>query len=131
MTVVFCYFAYLALTLTATIWVAHTLRSNGRIFLIAAFHGDERLAESVNHLLVVGFYLINVGYVALSLRTSGQIDTLRGAVEIVCDKAGFVLVVLGVMHFGNVYVFNRLRKRGEADFRPPFPPDQQTAYRPE
>ena len=131
MIIVVCYFAYLALTLTATIWVARTLRSNGRTFLIAAFHGDERLAESVSHLLVVGFYLINIGYVALSLRTSGEIETLRGAVEIVCDKVGFVLVVLGVMHFGNVYVFNRLRKRGQADFRPPFPPDQRIAFRPE
>jgi hypothetical protein len=105
--------------------VAQTLRQNGRSFLIDAFHGNRELADSVNHLLVVGFYLINVGYVTLALRTAAQVATVRNAIELVCDKLGLVLIVLGVMHFLNLYIFNRLRRRGQADLRPPFPPDRQ------
>jgi hypothetical protein len=125
MYVVICYFVYLAASLTTTIWVAQTLRQNGRSFLIDAFHGNRELADSVNHLLVVGFYLINVGYVTLALRTAAQVATVRNAIELVCDKLGLVLIVLGVMHFLNLYIFNRLRRRGQADLRPPFPPDRQ------
>ncbi len=123
MYIVICYSAYLALSLTVTIWVARTLRQNGRSFLIDAFHGNRELADSVNHLLVVGFYLINLGYITLALRTTAQVDTVRSAIELVCDKLGVVLVVLGLMHFLNLYVFNRLRRRGEADLRPPLPPN--------
>ena len=123
MYIVICYFAYLAVSLSATIWVAQTLRHNGRSFLIDAFHGNRELADSVNHLLVVGFYLINVGYVTLALRTAAQVATVRNAIELVCDKLGLVLIVLGVMHFLNLYVFNRLRRRGQADLRPPLLPD--------
>lgn len=101
------------------------MRRNGLSFLIDAFHGNRELAGSVNHLLVVGFYLINVGYVTLALRTSAEVTTARSAIELVCDKFGLVLIVLGGMHFFNLYVFNRLRKRGEADLRPPFLPDAQ------
>src|SRR5882724_9534047 len=123
MYIVICYFAYLAVSLSATIWVAQTLRHNGRSFLVDAFHGNRELADSVNHLLVVGFYLINVGYVTLALHTGAQVETARSAVELVCDKLGLVLIVLGVMHFLNLYVFNRLRRRGQADLRPPLLPD--------
>lgn len=63
--IVWTYIVYIALSIPLTIWVAHTLYKNGRIFLIDSFRGNERLADSVNHLLVVGFYLINIGYVAL------------------------------------------------------------------
>lgn len=123
MYIVVCYSAYLAISLIVTVWVAQTLRRNGRAFLIEAFHGNNQLADSVNHLLVVGFYLINVGYVTLALRTSVQVADARAAIELVCDKLDLVLIVLGVMHFLNLYVFSRLRRRGQAELRPPIPPD--------
>ena len=113
MYIVVCYAAYLALSLAATVWVARTLECNGRIFLVDAFHGNAALADSVNRLLVVGFYLINVGYVALALRTDATLDSTRASIELVCGKIGVVLLVLGLMHFFNLYVFNRLRKRGD------------------
>lgn len=105
--------------------MAQTLRRNGRSFLLDAFHDNRELADSVNHLLVVGFYLINVGYVTLALRTTAQVESVRSSIELVSDKLGVVLIVLGVMHFFNLYVFNRLRRRGQADLRPPFPADAQ------
>jgi hypothetical protein len=130
MYIIACYATYLAISLTATVWVARTLHHNGRSFLVDAFHGNRELADSVNHLLVVGFYLINVGYVTLALHTPAEVTTTRSAIELVCDKIGVVLIVLGVMHFFNLYVFNRLRRRGQADFRPPFPPDARISMQP-
>jgi hypothetical protein len=123
MYIVVCYLAYLAVSVATTVWVAQTLHRNGRSFLIDAFHGNGELADSVNYLLVVGFYLINTGYITLALHSTAEVTTVRAAIELVCDKFGLVLVVLGVMHFFNLYVFNRLRKRGQADLRPPLAPN--------
>jgi hypothetical protein len=124
MYIVASYAVYLAVSLAVTIWVARTLHKNGRVFLVDVFHGNAALSDSVNHLLVVGFYLINVGYVALALRTADPADTPRQAIEMVSNKIGVVLLVLGVMHFLNLYVFNRLRRRGEEPYLPPpLPPD--------
>ena len=131
MYIVVCYVAYLAISLAVTIWVAHTLHHNGRSLLIDAFQGNRELADSVNHLLVVGFYLINIGYVALAMRTGDAVPTVRSAIELVSDKLGVVLIVLGIMHFFNLYVFNRLRKRGLAEMRPPIPPDARISIQPE
>jgi len=62
------YLIYLALSLGITYWVGQTLHRNGRVFLIENFEGQESLADSINHLLLVGFYLVNVGFVSLALR---------------------------------------------------------------
>jgi TRAP-type C4-dicarboxylate transport system permease large subunit len=124
MPIVYSYLVYLAVSLTVTVWVARTLHQRGRVFLIDAFHGQQELADSVNHMLVVGFYLINVGYVAFALRTGENPAGLRQAIELVSDKLGVVLLVLGVMHFFNLFVFSRVRSRAqESSAPPPFPPD--------
>jgi|SRR6185369_514126 len=118
------YLVYLAISLGVTMWVAGTLHKNGRVFLVQTFHGNTELADSINHLLVVGFYLINLGYVALALKTSLPVDTARQAIELISDKIGAILLVLGTMHFLNLYVFNRLRRRGQEYLDPPpLPPD--------
>ena len=121
MYIVGCYITYLAISIVVTIWVAQTLHKNGRVFLVDSFHGNAELADSVNHLLVVGFYLINIGYVALALRTTENLIDLRQSIELVSDKIGVVLLVLGAMHFFNLYVFSRMRKRSRTNTAP-FPP---------
>jgi TRAP-type C4-dicarboxylate transport system permease large subunit len=119
MFIVYSYFIYLAISLTVTVWVARTLHRRGRVFLVDAFHGQEELADSVNHLMVVGFYLINVGYVAFALKTTENPSNLRQAIELVSDKLGLVLLVLGVMHFFNLFVFSRMRRRATHNRMPP------------
>jgi hypothetical protein len=108
------YLAYLAISVALTVWVARTLHKNGRIFLVDSFLGNEQLADSVNHLLVVGFYLINVGYVTLALKFGMSVATGQEALEVLSTKVGRVLLVLGFMHFFNLLVFTRMRKRGLA-----------------
>ena len=108
------YLVYLAITLTVTVWVARSLHRNGAIFLVDAFDGNTALAASVNHLLVVGFYLVNVGYVMWMLRTWSEVQTARQLIEYISEKVGVVLVVLGIMHLFNLYVLSRMRKGGRA-----------------
>src|SRR4051812_3580031 len=105
------YLVYLAISGALTVWVATTLHRNGRTFLVDAFHGNEELADSVNHLLVVGFYLINLGYVSLALKTTDSLTNAGESIELLSRKVGLVLLVLGGMHFFNLYVFAKLRAR--------------------
>ena len=104
------YLFYVAVSMALTIWVARTLHGSGRVFLVETFHGDTALADSVNRLLVVGFYLINAGYVLLALREDTRPGGLIDALELVSTKLGTVLLVLGAMHFLNLYVFARMRR---------------------
>src|SRR4030095_7753139 len=108
---VITYLLYLAVSIALTVWVARTLSRNGRVFLIDVFHGDEGLADSVNHLLVVGFYLVHLGYISLMLKLGYNVMTARESIEALSWKVGLVLIVLGAMHFFNLYLFSRIRRR--------------------
>ena len=121
------YLLYLGITIALTIWVAHTLHKNGRIFLVDVFHGNEPLADSVNHLLVVGFYLINLGFVSLALKLGYDIATPKEGIEALSMKVGTVMLVLGGMHFFNLLLFSRMRRRATMhNPRPPVSPDAFT-----
>jgi hypothetical protein len=120
---VWLYLIYLAISILLTVWVARTLHKNGRIFLVDCFGGNEAMADSVNHLLVVGFYLINFGYVTLALKTDNPPVDTQQVIENLSSKVGIVLLVLGGMHFLNLFVFSKLRRNGdEPNQAPPFAP---------
>lgn len=125
---VLAYAVYLAISIGLTVWVARTLSTNGRVFLADVLHGNEQLADAVNHLLVVGFYLVNLGFVALYLKSADTVDNARQVFEQLSVKLGVVLLVLGVMHLGNVFVLNKIRRRGlmEREQFPPVDPDGHT-----
>jgi hypothetical protein len=129
----YTYLIYLAISVALTIWVARTLHKNGRVFLVDVFHGNEALADSVNHLLVVGFYLINFGYVSLALKLGYAVTTSQESIEALSVKVGMVLLVLGGMHFFNLFIFSRMRRRSNRFTEPPpvapdeFTPVQQEA----
>ncbi|MDN4171777.1 hypothetical protein QWY28_02365 [Nocardioides sp. SOB77] len=123
------YAAYLVIAVPLTIWVATTLSRNGRLFLEDVYAGNDGLAGAVNRLLVVGFYLLNLGFVSLYLRVGTDVVDLRGLVEQLSVKIGVVTVVLGVVHFVNVYVFNAIRRRHRMEElrRPPLEPQSYVA----
>ena len=122
--VVGAYTVYVLVSIALTVWVGRTLSRNGEVFLRDVFSGDDALVHAVNRLLIVGFYLLNLGYVAFALRIGGAVPDLRTAIESLSTKIGAVLFVLGAVHLANVFVLSRVRVRRllERQPRPPVPP---------
>ena len=102
---------YILISLGLTIWVGYTLFKNGRIFLLESFNGNEAMADSVNHLLIVGFYLINFGVVALFLRLGARPEDAVEFIELLSLKIGIVLLLLGMMHYFNMFNIARMRRK--------------------
>jgi hypothetical protein len=118
---VLTYNLYLVISIALTIWAARTLSQNGRVFLVDCFHQNVELADSVNHLLVVGFYLINLGFVARYLKLADPVGAPQEVFEALSAKLGVVLLVLGMMHFFNLFVFAKLRRRTVIRMSEPVP----------
>jgi hypothetical protein len=96
------YALYLAITIAITVWVARTLSQNGIVFLAQCFGQNEELARSTNHLLVVGFYLVNIGFITLTLSLGEEPVTFTDAIRFLSSKVGLAVIVLGAMHFFNM-----------------------------
>jgi hypothetical protein len=121
------YLVYTAAAVVLTGVLARTLYRNGKVFLADVFTDNEGMAEAVNHLLVVGFYMLNLGYAFMIFRTDSTATGLE-ATENLVTKLGVLLLSLGVIHFVNISVFWRLRRRNEPVFdHPPLQPTTMVA----
>lgn len=115
--IIITYSFYLVITIALTVWVARTLFKNGKVFLIDIFHGNKELADSVNNLLLVGFYLINIGYAVYTLQVTSSISNFQEVIEKLSLKVGLIILILGAMHFFNLYIFFTLRKKATIEKR--------------
>ena len=122
------YLLYLAITAPLVVWVGRALSRHGEVFLIDVFLGDERLARAVNQLLVIGFYLLNFGYLSFFMTSTKEVDEGQTLMELLSVKVGGVALIVGLVHFGNVWLLNTYRRRAmlRAAGDPPVPPNRQT-----
>ena len=105
------YLPYAAIAVTLTIWLARALSRHGRAFLHDVFPDRTNLADAINQLLVIGFYLVNLGWALLLVRAGGlHVDSPSGAIEVLTTRLGMLLLLLGVAHLGNLYLFHRVRR---------------------
>lgn len=118
------YLVYIVVSIFLTIWVGGTLYRHGRPFLVSVLKEDG-LADSVNRLLVVGFYLVNFGAAALLINTGTTPGNVPDTIKQTVTRLGVVLLVLGAMHFFNLYVLNRIRRPA----RNPLPPPNYNPYK--
>ena len=112
---------YLAVGIALTIWVARTLRIHGKVFLEKGCKGNDELADSLSHLLSVGFYLLHVGFVMLALKMGGYATGMVDAIELLSTKIGLVLVVMAVSHFAHIALYARLYGKPRAKSDAAFP----------
>jgi hypothetical protein len=102
---------FLTVCVTITVVVGRTLFRCGRPFVIECVDGDEQLADSVNRLLLAGYYLLNIGLVGIAVRFGGVgRDTLE-SLEFLGSRIGWILLIQGVMHCVNMIVLSELRRR--------------------
>lgn len=110
--VIMVYLLYAAAAVALTAWLAQTLSRNGAVFLEDVFKDRPGLAQAVNRLLVTGFYMLNLGYAFYILRANEGLDAF-GSVQFLVNRLALLLVTLALIHFVNVFVFWRIRSRGE------------------
>jgi hypothetical protein len=107
------YLLYLVVILYVILHVGAMLYKNGAPFLMNTFHGDKVIAAAVNKFLLVGYYLMNIGYSIIVLKIWSKVDSFQGMLEVLSFKTGGIILMLGVMHFINVFSLICLGKRKE------------------
>ena len=102
--------AYLLLSFCFTVFVGQTLFKHGRLFLLECL-GNETAADSLNMLFLVGFYLVNLAFIFIALRYGETGTTLVSSVEVIGGRVGLVTLIMGLLHFNNLFWCNLARNR--------------------
>ena len=101
---------YAAIAITLTIWLARMLSRHGETFLQSVFPDRPELVHAVNQLLVIGFYLVNIGWALLLLRPGAvHVATTADAISVLITRLGTLLLLLGIAHLVNLAIFQRVR----------------------
>ena len=103
------YCLYILISIFITVFVSRTLSKNGEIYLIDGFKGNEALAKSINHMLVVGFYLLNLGFVLIRMQSGSRLESIESVIVYLSSNIGLVLLVLVLAHFFNMFVIHKFR----------------------
>ena len=114
MDIVGTYLLYLLISTGVTVLVGNGLARSGRAFLLDVFSGNDALARAVSRLHVLGFYLLSLGFITLTMRTGGDIGSARAGLQLLSVKIGEVLLVLGVLPLIALTALTRTRRRAQA-----------------
>jgi len=107
--IIIAYATYLPIAILLTYYVARNLFRNSEIFMLEIFRGKKDIALATNKLFEIGFYLLNIGYVLLILKTT-YINSYQDVIERVSFKLGGVSIYLGILLFFNLYLLFRGKK---------------------
>jgi hypothetical protein len=118
MSIVVTYVAYLLISASLTALAGRVLSRSGRLFLVDAVGGSDSAARGISNLIVVSFYLISLGFVALTMQTSSDHVSARQAIQLLATKLGAVLLVLGALYLLGILTLTRLRRRLKAQAQP-------------
>lgn len=108
------YLVYFAVGASLIFWLARIFHRAGAVFLNDAFPGNVSLIRAVAQLLDVGFYLMSIGYLGASFRDYEQMFNYGQVAQIVCEKMGWFLLLLGFTHLFNLLLLALFRRRGGA-----------------
>ena len=111
---ILAYIIYLAITYLVTVRVGLIFYRNGRVYILNLFEGEETITDSINKILLAGYYLLNLGYTAVMISFWKTIDTYTELITTISIMAGRILVTLAIIHFLNmstIYILSKNKKR--------------------
>ena len=96
------YSIYLIFTFTVIVKVGLICYHHGKVYSLQIFNGDIELTERTNNILLLCYYLFNLGYCLITIYTWQKTENWQQCIEAVCKKAGFILISIGTLHLINI-----------------------------
>ncbi len=108
---VIAYFIYLPIMVFITVGLGYTFFKNGRVFILKQFNGDEEMTDFINRILLVGYYLFNLGYCFYIVGDWVTLKHWPHLLTSLSQTIGTIVIALGIMHFINVTVLFLLGRK--------------------
>lgn len=105
------YIIYITLTVYIIFWIGRMFHRNGRLFILQLYKGDEHGTDIINNILLVAYYLFNIGYAFMKLRTWGKIRSPATLISSVSYHLGILILILAVTHYFNMLIIYFLSKK--------------------
>lgn len=110
---ILAYIVYIIVIVIIIGWLGRRLHSIGRIFILNLYKDDLSACDAINNILLVAYYLFNIGYALLKLRRWQYVRSCGDLVYSLSLNIGLLLIILAVTHYFNmamIYLASKKRK---------------------
>ncbi len=71
----------------------------------------EELCHQINKMLLIGYYLLNLGYCAMTIISWEKIQNSTQLIEIIATKSAIIILTIGFMHYINIFLLTKYIKK--------------------
>lgn len=108
---IIAYIIYIILTVFIIYHVGRMFHRNGRIFILQLHRGDTGTTDTINNILLVAYYLFNMGYAFLRLRLWERVSSPAQLIASVSNHIGVLILILAVTHYFNMLLIYWLSQK--------------------
>ena len=105
------YLIYLSLTSVTIIKVGKLCYDNGNIFVSQLIPNHIELCHQINKMLLISYYLLNLGYCAMTIISWEKIQSINQLIEIIATKSAIIILTIGFMHYINIILLTKYIKK--------------------
>jgi len=96
------YFIYLSMTIFIIVFVGKYFYRNGRIFILSLLKDDAVTTDHLNNILLVAYYLFNIGYAFVKLRFWQKIENMDMLISSIANNMSVLIFILASTHYMNM-----------------------------
>jgi len=101
------YVIYLLITTFIIIKVGKICYRNGNIYVAQLIPEHEDLCQKTNQVLLIGYYLLNLGYCAMTLISWDKIISYSQLIEIISTKTATIICIIAMLHYFNIFIITK------------------------
>jgi hypothetical protein len=101
------YAIYLLITIFIIVKLGRICYQNGNIYVAQLIPDHIDLCHKINQVLLLGYYLMNIGYCAMTLISWEKIITFNQLIEVIAFKSAIIIGTIAFLHYGNIFVLTK------------------------
>lgn len=101
------YFIYLGITVFIIIKVGKICYKNGNVYVSELIPNHKDLCQKINQVLLMAYYLLNIGYCAMTLISWQKIESSAQLIETICIKSAIIICAISLLHYLNIIILTK------------------------
>ncbi|RZJ49400.1 MAG: hypothetical protein EOO44_18350 [Flavobacterium sp.] len=101
------YFIYLSITILIILKVGKICYRNGNIYVAELIPNHADICQQINQVLLLAYYLLNIGYCAMTLISWEKISSSTQLIEVIGVKTAIIVFIISILHYFNIFILTK------------------------
>ena len=101
------YFIYLSITIYIILKVGKICYKNGNVYVSELLPNHQDLCQKINQVLLLAYYLLNIGYCAMTLISWRKIVSTTQLIETIGTKTAIIIFTISFLHYLNIVIITK------------------------